>query len=303
MNKNMLDKLKDCYDNNQNIISYLKEISGRQYNTVEDIMIAYDFQAGIDTELYEKNTKDYKDYHIAIANIIKSFLPNESKEVSKIMEAGIGEGTTMGPVSELIGKTNLIDKYGFDISWSRLKYAEKFLHNFSGNKVNLFLGNMFNIPVQDNSIDIIYTIHAIEPNGGKEEEILKELYRAASKYLILFEPAYEFANDVSKERMLQHGYVTNLYETAKHCGYKVIRYDLLGFSLNELNPTGVMVIEKNIEETSKDVFICPISKNKLHQVDNVMYCNNSMLMYPIMAGIPCLLEDHALVATKFNNFI
>lgn len=51
------------------------------------------------------------------------------------------------------------------------------------------------MPLKDNSIDIVYTSHSIEPNGGREEEALEELYRVANKYLILLEPDYELANE------------------------------------------------------------------------------------------------------------
>jgi ubiquinone/menaquinone biosynthesis C-methylase UbiE len=40
-------------------------------------------------------------------------------------------------------------------------------------------GNIFSLPFLHNSIDIVYTSHSIEPNGGKENLLLKELYRVA----------------------------------------------------------------------------------------------------------------------------
>ena len=49
---------------------------------------------------------------------------------------------------------------------------------------------MEQIGLKSNSVDIIYTNHSLEPNGGREEVILKELLRVTNKYLILFEPIY-----------------------------------------------------------------------------------------------------------------
>src|SRR5688500_6437781 len=97
---------------------------------------------------------------------------------------------------------------GFDISWSRLKFAKEFLNDFNINNVTLFTANLFEIPLQDDSIDVVYTSHSIEPNGGKEKEALKELYRVTRKYLVLLEPSFEFASDEARARMKQHGYVT-----------------------------------------------------------------------------------------------
>ena len=39
----ILDKIKEIYDNGENVIQYLKNIGGGEANTIEDIMISYDF--------------------------------------------------------------------------------------------------------------------------------------------------------------------------------------------------------------------------------------------------------------------
>ena len=57
--------------------------------------------------------------------------------------------------------------------------------------MNAFCGDLLHIPLCSNSIDVVITSHAIEPNGGKETKILKELLRVCKKHLILFEPSYE----------------------------------------------------------------------------------------------------------------
>ena len=54
----------------------------------------------------------------------------------------------------------------------------------------------------------------MEPNGGREKEALLELSRIARKYLVLIEPAYEYASEKGKERMDLHGYVKNLPDVA-----------------------------------------------------------------------------------------
>ncbi|CAM5272174.1 Methyltransferase domain-containing protein OS=Lysinibacillus sphaericus OX=1421 GN=LS41612_21290 PE=4 SV=1 [Lysinibacillus sphaericus] len=66
------------------------------------------------------------------------------------------------------------------------------------------------MPLANNSIDLVYTVHALEPNGGKELEALKELYRVASKYVVLVEPYYEGANSEAKERMDRLGYIKGI---------------------------------------------------------------------------------------------
>ena len=53
----------------------------------------------------------------------------------------------------------------------------------------------------DKSVDVVYTAHSLEPNGGRELEAVKELLRITSKRLILIEPSYELADKECKIRM------------------------------------------------------------------------------------------------------
>ncbi|MDO5381032.1 MAG: methyltransferase domain-containing protein [Acidaminococcaceae bacterium] len=84
-----------------------------------------------------------------------------------MLEAGIGEGTMLLPLLLYLPDNFFNNIYGFDISWSRVKYAQKFMQENNKGSVHLFVGDLFNIPLADNSIDLVYTCHAIELNGGK----------------------------------------------------------------------------------------------------------------------------------------
>lgn len=163
----------------------------------------------------------------------------------------------------------------------------------------LFTGDLFCAPIKTNGADIVYTCHAIESNGGREEEALRELYRICNKYLVLVEPAYELADEAARRRMREHGYVTGLYEAAKRLGLKVLDYRLLGVSHNPMNPTGIMVIEKNENGQTEDPLCCPLTKTDLIRRNGALYSGDSLPAYPILDGIPCLLPENAIVATKF----
>lgn len=64
---------------------------------------------------------------------------------------------------------------GFDISYSRIRHGNPHLHNEGINNAILFVGDLFKSALEDNSIDIVYTNHLLEPNGGHEKEALEEL--------------------------------------------------------------------------------------------------------------------------------
>ena len=117
----------------------------------------------------ENIAKLKEQYTTKIANVILSLC----KPVS-VLEAGVGEATTLSGVLKHL--QNEVSSYGFDLSWSRVAYAKDWLLELGITNTVLCSGDLFNIPFLDNSIDVVYTSHSIEPNGGNEEPILRELY-------------------------------------------------------------------------------------------------------------------------------
>ena len=293
-----LAKIKDIYKEGKNIIAYIKNRTDSENNSLESIMISYDFQAGSYID-YCNNHPEYIDkYTQALANVINGLGTHDS-----ILEAGVGEATTL---ANTILKLNSLPPsvFGFDISWSRIKFGKGYIEKKNIPDVQLFTADMFNIRLPDNSVDVVYTSHSIEPNGGKEREALTELYRVANKYLVLLEPAYEFASEEAKARMLSHNYATKLYETALDLGYNITEHRLFDISSNPLNPTGLIIIKKELDNPLEiPVLSCPITKKPLEKIRNCYYSSYSLLAYPIIDDVPCLLPDNAIIATHFMDNI
>ncbi len=293
-NINKLKIIKTIYDQGGNIMEFLND--GNK-NNINDILISYDLQAGSYIKNFTKNFDFYNKYGSEIANEI-----NKLGNFESILEIGIGEATTYSVIYNHL-KSKPQKKLGFDISLSRLLYAKEFLNQQKLKDTSLFTADLFNIPLPDNSIDIVYTSHSIEPNGGKELEALKELYRITKKYLVLLEPAYEFASEKARKRMEKFSYVKNLYSTAKKSGYKVIKHELFKYSINKLNPTGILIIEKKCTKTNVPVLLCPLTKTQLKNYnDEVLFSRESLLAYPIIKKIPCLLKENAIIATQLDKF-
>lgn len=220
-----------------------------------------------------------------------------------MFEAGVGEATTLGSVLDRLPLEKLGGIYGLDASFSRLKVGKKFLDNhFKFEDVKLIMGDMLNMPIANDSCDIVYTVHACEPNGGNEENIIQELLCVTGKYSILFEPAYDLATEEAKRRMEYHGYVTRLYDVIMEMKLDVVEHHLLGISRNELNPTGVTVIRKNNFKTNKTGVIADsVSKKTCVEYDNCYWSEETMLLFPKIDGIACMLEENAIVATKYGE--
>ena len=292
-----LRKLKELYDSGENILAYIKEEVNKNENSSIGISISYDLQAGS----YIKKAKKNKKFEIMRAKIYANII-DKLGEFDSIAEVGIGEATTFSNLLPLLKQKNFLSA-GFDISYSRIQYARHHLIEEDMNNSTLFVGDLFNIPIEDNSVDIVYTSHTLEPNGGKENEALEELYRITNKFLVLFEPMYEGASMKTKNHIKKHSYVKGLATKAESLGYKVIENKLLiDNDPYSDNNTGVLVIEKNgdrVQRKNKIKLACPITKAPMSIIKNNYYCNESMLLYPIVDGIPCLLPNNAIIATHF----
>jgi ubiquinone/menaquinone biosynthesis C-methylase UbiE/uncharacterized protein YbaR (Trm112 family) len=295
MNKlQSIQKIKELYATGQNIMEFLR--TGSNSNDIDSIMISYDFQAGSYIKAAEENSEYIENYTAAIQAEF-----NKLGDFQSIMEIGVGEATLMSPLMNKIDPENNKHKLGFDISWSRVRYGVEHSDHY-GQDIKLFTANLFDIPLNDNSVDIIYTSHSLEPNGGREKEALLELYRVASKYIVLLEPDYENASEEAKARMEKHGYVKHLAKIAGDLDMEVVTNRPFEVFINPLNPTGLTVIKKKPGKPNELAFRCPITKTLLTRYGNVLFSEECGLVYPVIDEVPCLLENNAVMAHHFKHF-
>jgi uncharacterized protein YbaR (Trm112 family) len=295
--KYTLSELKAAYDNNANVMNLLRE--GEGGNSSFTIQMTYDLQAGNYTkfisipdnrQIREKTSEDLFDY----------FKPYLAQNVN-ILEAGIGEATNLAFILKQLPKDLKYTISGFDISWSRMHYARMFMRSEGFSELELFGATLSSIPLPDSSIDIVFTIHAIEANFGNEEAILQELYRVTKKVLIMFEPSYEFANEKARARMDWLGYCRGLYDIAIKNGWNVTTHELCKGINNSWNPTGVIIIEKNTEGKQREIksYSCLMCGKELLEHDGSLFCKNCGVVFPIIRGIPMILHESAIVASKY----
>lgn len=292
-------ELNEMYQQGHNITRLLRGLKNIEFNTEEVIETAYDLQTGsyIAAMEDEAMVEYMQRYSRKIAGTILSLCAPTS-----ILEAGVGEATTLSHViKQLKIKTS---SFGFDLSWSRIALAKSWLDREGIENATLCTGSLFHIPFADNAIDVVYTSHSIEPNGGFERPILSELFRVTRDFLILLEPGYELANDAAKHRIESHGYCKNLRQTAESLGYQIIEHQLFPFSSNPLNPTAITIIKKCIDTDKPSYTLaCPKFKTPLTKIGGMLFSEEALVVYPVIGGIPCLRIENGILASKYKEIM
>lgn len=299
MNANLLKEMRDLkirYEKGENIIQYIDKKYGDQVSRTDSIMASYDLQAGTYTKRFDADPEKKMRYCDELAGKLSEIDP-----VDSFLLVGVGEAITLGNVVPKLPEMPQ-SIFGFDISWSRVDYANNFIKRFNLRNVLLSTGNIFEAPFMDNSIELVMSNHSLEPNGGREKEALKELFRISRRYIVLNEPCYEFASKEAQERIEKHGYVKNLHRVAEKLNYKIICHEIFDNPVSNLNPTSCLIIEKEEgEKSSSNKLACPLTKTPLHRGKDCYFSRDSLLAYPIIKGIPCLLSHNAVLASSFER--
>ena len=172
-------------------------------------MISCDFQAGSYVDVF-RNHDEYRRIKKLQAEKLAGVIDSLTCPIESLLEVGVGEATTLIPTLSYLKRKDIKWIGGNDISYSRIHVARQFAVEEKFDEVNFFVADIFNMPIKDNEVDVVYTFHSLEPNGGFENELLDELYRIARKYIILVEPDYNLAGDAGKKRMDENGYIKGL---------------------------------------------------------------------------------------------
>lgn len=289
--------MRAAYARGENAMAYARKTAGGLGNSPVSALIAYDLQAGTYVAAARANPEGRVRWCGQLSEILDPYIT----EQSSILEVGCGEATTLAGVLKYLSNAPK-HALGFDISWSRCAEGLGWL---SENEVSakLFVADLFDIPLEDESVDVVYTSHSLEPNGGREEDAIRELMRVARRAVVLVEPIYELANSEAQSRMRAHGYVRGLKETAELLGANVSDYRLLDYTANTLNPSGLILIEKESSKAAggEPSWRCPLTHTPLNDLGDIFTAAQSGLVYPVLRGIPMLRAEHGVVASKIGG--
>ena len=298
MSKYSVENLRDRFRRGENLMGYLRDAEAQGDNSPTTILYSYDVQAGSYTALLDDPAfaAGKRAVGEALAGIIAGFAP------ASLLDAGTGEGTTLAPVLRAMSVPPA-EVLAFDISVSRLLHARRHLAT-KELSATLFTSELERIPLEDGSVDVVTTYHAIEPNRGRETPILAELLRVARKGVVLVEPSYEFGGASTRERMDRLGYVRGLPDAIRALGHDV-KVEAFPINQNPSNEAALLVVTKDAGALRADgegrTFLSPLSGAPLVRRSDCFFCERDGHAYPVIGGIPCLTVDAAVLASHLDR--
>ncbi|MEO7851675.1 MAG: methyltransferase domain-containing protein [Rubrivivax sp.] len=297
-----LSAVRRLYKDGVNIIDHLRKQLGSQFNTEQLVEISYDIQAGSYVDYVEQQPEACQPYQAEVSRLVDAFIsPGDS-----VVDVGTGEMTTLAPVARGCYH-KAAQAYAIDISLSRLLVGQRYLHDklpaSLGEKIQPAVASLFRLPFADNSIDLLWTSHALEPNGGRELDALRELARVCRKRLVLFEPSYEHNSAAGRQRMERLGYIKDLPgAVARIPGLELEQTLRIATTENLLNPTYAYVIRKTGSAPRQPPTLhCPLSHGALEPRNGYFYSKHSLLAYPVIEGIPVLRVDKGISASILDT--
>lgn len=298
INKKNLDysELIKLYDKNVNIQLYLKKYSNLSESEI--IKIAYDIQSGAYiNKYYNKFYNKQKKMYSPFIRAIKEF-----KNIKTILDFGTGEMTNLSYFINNLKKN--INFYASDISFNRLfagkQFLKKNLTKKSFSRVKFICNDHLFIPLSSNSIDLVITMHAMEPNNKYKKKLLSEILRVSNKGVILMEPHYENANNQVKKRMDKFNYLKNFENTIKSFGlpYKIIKNLYNGTTHNN---SSLFIIYKKTIKKNRIAFINDTDMNPLSKIDNFYISENTKEVYPMLSDIFIMKKNEKIYLPKLSD--
>jgi ubiquinone/menaquinone biosynthesis C-methylase UbiE/uncharacterized protein YbaR (Trm112 family) len=290
-------EIRALYERGENIIQWVRRQEGAENNTPTAIAYSYDMQAG--SYVAELESAEILALKARLGRRLADVLDVLKPE--SLLDAGVGEATSLLPTLAAMKVRPAV--LGFDFSVSRLLWAKRHLAAHGHGDATLFLADLDRVPLADASIDVVLTVHALEPNRGQEQAILSELLRVARRHLVMVEPCYERATLEMRTWIDKHGYVRGLPETLQSLGHPARLIEPFGADQNPVNAASLFIVDiADAKPRRPAEFVSPISRRPLMRQADCWFCPDDGHAFPIVGGIPCLRQQNAVLASKLGLF-
>lgn len=187
-------------------------------------------------KVFERELKKYDDDNIQFCSKliknIKIFNP------VIILEIGCGNGRNLRCIE------NEYKCYGIEITDYGYKKA---VENCKHSKIQQASAEY--LPFEDNSMDLIFTVHALEQMPLILDNVIKEMHRVCKIGVLLFEPIYEKQGFWGKLHNYNLNYARNIEKTLIKNNFRLLSLEEGNYSKTKFNRTWIIKSIKVKNET------------------------------------------------------
>ncbi len=133
----------------------------------------------------------------------------------EVLEFGVGSGVNLLLLKKFLSGGDELKLSGFEYPVARLLTARATFNKHGLECDDLFLANGLNLPLKDNSYDIVFSHYVIEQMKGFEGQALNEMIRVARVGVVLFETALYRPTLGQRIYMKHSGYSRDLPKIVK----------------------------------------------------------------------------------------
>lgn len=261
----------------------------------EAIEIAYELQAGSYTANRDTPVSlAYRgEQHDILADRVFPRLTTDRNAI--LLDAGTGEGT--GWYGFEFGNSPVGELHAVDISLRRLDYVRQNVA-FTRDRLSVVRADLLDLPYWPKSFDVVVTMHAVEPNGGREHEAVNKLADLTADLVCLFEPDYRSASPEGRARMEKLGYGLEIFEAAHALAdFEVLFEQPLASVTNPLNPTTVICLKRKKSSKGSLRRKSPLSDlDLISREDHFAETGpGASAVFPIVSGVECMRRSDAVM--------
>ena len=122
------------------------------------------------------------------------------------------------------------------------------------------------------------------------------------RYLVLLEPSWELGSDATKARIERHGYVRGLPDVLRSLGATIERHEAWPFNQSAANEAALIVarVPDKGARPARPELRSPIGRSPLENHGSYLYSKQDGFVFPLIEGIPCLLAENGILASRLE---
>ena len=302
----LLVEAQEVYLSGENVMLWARRQLNVTHNTEDVIALAYDLQSGTYLDFQAQNSATSEARASELAGFFRAYATN----LSSMVDLGSGEINQFVNFQSKLGSLLPKDCIALDISWSRLAVGKKALTpDFL--PITPVVANFAELPFPTSSVDMSFSDHALEPNGGSLRQIVAEIFRVTRRFCFFVEPVEALQSQSGKRRMASHGYISKLREVLIEEGGQIVDSHQVINNWNDDNRAEAFVVEpppkpavsSDSEGAGEPLFTFTFPGTDFKLVEQSGWLHNSALgvAFPVLEGIPVLLRSSALLATRLGQ--